>query len=154
MDIAHSVAIRVFCNENENENDVLSGMKLLLPLNLEEEKVAIRKQTALGFNDRKISIFEVALTKKRHVRAFLDNIARKIPDAQREMLLRQLGTRIDENSNFFVRFDKETLIKHGELIVTDSGNCYHARIKIAAFPSTKERAVAIAEGMLSKTKTI
>lgn len=156
MELAHSVAIRVFCNEEENENDIVSGLKWLIPINLEEEKVKIDAQTALGFSDRRIKILEVTLTKRKHIKAFLDNLVLEIPDTQRQVLLRQLGSRVDENAVFFVRFDKETVIKHRELLVTDSGDCYHARIKIAAFPSTKEKAMAIVGEMLStaKTKTI
>lgn len=153
MEIAHSAAIRVFCGEEENESEVMNGLKSLLPFDLEKEKIAIQKQTAFGFSDKRINIFEVTLAKKRHIKAFLDGLLPRISGTDRLMLLRQLDSRVDNDANFFVRFEKETLAKHNELLVTDSGNCYHVRIKIAAYPSTKEAAVRIMEAVL-KTKTI
>lgn len=153
MEIAHSAAIRVFCGEKENESEVMNGLKSLLPFDLEKEKITIQKQAAFGFSDKRINIFEVTLAKKRHVKAFLDGLLPRISGTDRQMLLRQLDSRVDNDANFFVRFEKETLAKRNELLVTDSGNCYHVKIKIAAYPSTKETAVRIMEVVL-KTKTI
>ncbi len=141
--IAHSVAIRVFCGEEENESEIVNGLKSLLPFDLKKEKIAIQKQTAFGFSDRRIVIFEVILTKNRYVKAFLDNLLPKISATDKQMLLRQLESRVDGEANFFVRFDKETLAKRNEMLVTDSGNCYHIRIKMAAYPSNKETAIKL-----------
>ena len=89
MKIAHSINIRVFCGEEENESDVIGGLKFLLPLDLEKEKIEITRQTAFGFSDRKIAIFEVTLTKNRHIKAFLGNLPSKISATDRQMLLRR-----------------------------------------------------------------
>jgi RNA binding exosome subunit len=150
MELAHSIEIRVFCNQEESETDVVGGLRWLVSINLEEANVAIRKQSALGFNERRISIFEVTLEKKKHVKEALSSILQRLPDKQMERVKKQLDSRIDEHASFFLRFDKETLLKHKELLVTDSGNCYHVKIKIAAFPSTKEKAKAIMTELLSK----
>ncbi len=148
--IAHSVAIRVFCGEEENESEVVGGLKQLLPFDIENEKIAIQKQTAFGFSDKKINIFEVTLAKNRHVKAFLGNLLPKISATDKQMLLRQLDSRVDGDANFFVRFEKETLAKHNELLVTDGGNCYHVKIKMAAYPSNKETAIDVIRKMLEE----
>lgn len=152
MDVAHSVTVRVFCGQEENENEIMNGLKVLLPFDHEKEKISIRRQNALGFSDRKIAIFEVVLTKNRHVKAFLDNLLSKISSTNRQMLLRQLDSRIDSDANFFVRLEKETLAKRNELLVTDGGNCYHTKIKLAAYPSNKETAMKILKGLLENHK--
>ncbi|MBI2549564.1 hypothetical protein HYV83_00085 [Candidatus Woesearchaeota archaeon] len=150
MEIAHSVAIRVFCREEENENEIVNGLKSLIPLDFEKEKIAVKKQTTLGFSDKKIAIFEVALTKNRHIKAFLENMLSKISGTDKQMLLRQLDSRVDDSANFFVRFEKETLAKRNELLVTDGGNCYHVKIKIAAYPSNKENAMKVVRKLLDR----
>ncbi len=150
MKIAHSASIRVFCGEEENESEVMNGLKSLLPFDLEKEKILVQRQTALGFGDRRIAIFEVILTKDRHVKAFLDSLLQKISATDRQMLLRQLDSRVDDEANFFVRFDKEALTKRNDLLVTDSGNCYHVKIKIAAYPSTKQKTIEVVKELLSK----
>ncbi|MBI2144545.1 hypothetical protein HYU17_05355 [Candidatus Woesearchaeota archaeon] len=147
---AHSVAIRVFCGEEENEAEIMDGLKALLPFDLEKEKITIQRQSALGFNDRKIAIFEVVLEKSMHTEALLCSLFSRMPETERQMLLRQLAQRIDDKANFFVRLEKESLAKRNDLLVTDEGNCYHVRIKVAAFPSTKEAAMAVMTKHLQK----
>ena len=151
VNVAHSATIRVFCSEGENEEAILCGLKSLLPFDLEKEKITMQKQTAFGFSDKKIAIFEVLLTKSRHIKAFLDSTLPKISGTDKQMLLRQLDSRIDDNANFFVRLEKEMLVKHNELLVTDGGNCYHVRIKVASFPSTKKAAMAVMEKVLAES---
>ena len=141
MNIAHSVTIRVFCGQEENRDEIVCGLKFLLPFDLDKEKIAINRQIAFGFNERKIDIFEASLTKSRHANAFLENFLQKISEQDKNVLLRQLDSRVDDESNFFVRLEKETLAKRNELLLTDSGNCYHIKIKVACFPSTKESAI-------------
>ena len=151
MNIAHSATIRVFCSQEENADDITNGIKYLLPFDLEKEKIAVQRQNALGFNDRKIMIFEAVLTKSRHVKGFLDSLLPKISEHDKQMLLRQLDSRVDDDANFFIRFEKEMLSKHRDLLLTDGGNCYHIRIKIASFPSTKENAMRVVKNFLTAT---
>ncbi|MBI2580573.1 hypothetical protein HYV85_02065 [Candidatus Woesearchaeota archaeon] len=151
MKIAHSASIRVFCGEEENEAEVTEGLKWLVPLDLEKEKIVIQRHNALGFGDRRIAVFEVALTKERHVKAFIENLLQKLPEQQEQLLMKQLDSRIDDQANFFVRFEKEILAKHRDLLVTDGGNCYHVRIKIASFPSTKKSAVTVMKKVLAES---
>ncbi len=141
MNIAHSVAIRVFCGEEENEDEIVNGLRQLVPLDFEKEKIHVQMHSAFGFNEKRITIFEAALTKNRHVKAFLDNPLQKLDGAQKQMLLRQIDSRTDNEGNFFIRLEKESLAKRNDLLVTDGGNCYHLKIKMAAFPNTKENAV-------------
>ena len=151
MKIAHSASIRVFCGKGENEEELTNGLKWLVALDLEKEKVRINRQTALGFGDRKIVVLEVSLAKDRQVKAFLDNLIQRLPETQKQLLMRQLDSRIDDQANFFVRFEKEILAKHKDLVVTDGGNCYHVRIKVASFPSTKKSAVTVMEKVLAES---
>ena len=149
VNVAHSATIRVFCSEGENEEAILCGLKSLLPFDLEKEKITMQKQTAFGFSDKKIAIFEVLLTKSRHIKAFLDSTLPKISGTDKQMLLRQLDSRIDGDANFFVRFEKESLAKRNDLLVTDGGNCYHIKIKIAAYPSNKENAMKLVRELMN-----
>ena len=155
MNIAHSVTIRVFCGQEENAEEIINGLKLLIPFDFEKEKIKLHRHKALGFNDRRIDVLEVMLTKNKHTNAFIDNIMQKISETDKQLLLRQLDSRVDDESSFFIRFDKESLAKRSDLLVTDSGSCYHIKIKIAAFPSNKWNAMKVVESYLTaKPKTI
>ena len=62
-------------------------------------------------------------------------------------MLEQKESRLDEDLNFFVRIDKEKWIDGKEMFLTDSGNCFHIKILIAAFPKKRENALKIVEKM-------
>ena len=155
MNIAHSVTVRVFCWQEENAEEIINGLKFLIPFDFEKEKIGLRRQKALGFNDRRLDVFEVMLTKNEHVALLLKNMMHKISETDKLLLLRQLDSRVDDESSFFIKFDKESLAKRSDLLVTDSGSCYHLKIKIAAFPSNKGNAMKVVESFLTaKPKTI
>jgi len=46
---------------------------------------------------------------------------------------------MDSYNNFYVRIDKDKFLKD-KYIITDSGNCIHIKITVAAFPKTKDNA--------------
>ena len=155
MNIAHSVSVRVFCGQEENREEIINGLKLIVSFDFEKEKIELKRQKALGFNDRRIDVLEVVLTKNRHINAFIDNMMKKLSETDKQLLLRQLDSRVDDESSFFIRFDKESLAKRSDLLITDIGNCYHIKIKIAAFPSNKGNAMKVVESFLTaKPKTI
>ena len=41
MNIAHYVSIRVFCGQDENEAEIVSGLKQLLPFDVDKEKIKV-----------------------------------------------------------------------------------------------------------------
>ena len=149
MNIAHSVTMRVFCGQEDNAEEVINGLKFLFPFDFEKEKIELHRHKVLGFNDRRIDVLEVMLTKNKHTNAFIDNMVQKISETDKQLLLRQLDSRVDDESSFFIRFDKESLVKRSDLLVTDSGSCYHLKIKIAAFPSTKDNAIKMIKNFMA-----
>ncbi|MBD3354775.1 hypothetical protein GF361_02210 [Candidatus Woesearchaeota archaeon] len=143
MKIAHSVKITAFAKEDEDEDRIKNKMKEMVPFDIEESKVKLKQKTAIGFNERKINIFEILLEKDKHISMFLDNLADRLSDEAKRLVLKQEESRLDENCNFFLRFSKEKLLEENELWLTNQGNCFHIRINIAAFPKKKEKAMDI-----------
>lgn len=154
---AHSIKLSVFCKENEDENAIVSGLKSLFPSELASEivaeiedgqlprheqiaKIELQKTTATGFNERKINIYEVNLVKPRHIRLFLENLMKKLGEEQRKTLQWQLHSRLDDENYFFIRLLKSAVFQ-GKYELTDTGECYHVRISIAAYPNTRQAAV-------------
>jgi len=54
------------------------------------------------------------------------------------------STRIDESCRLYLRFDKQ-LAYRGELVLTDSGDAIHLKLKTAAFPAKREVAIGLVE---------
>jgi len=143
MKLAHFIEIRVFSYEGEDENKIIEKLKSFIPFDLENEKVELNKKTAIGFNDKKIMIFWIRLEKEKHTTKFIENLSSKLSDEQKELLIRQSESRLDNDFNFFIRFDKKKILEEDKLWITDSGNCYHLKINLACFPRKKEKALEL-----------
>ncbi len=146
MRLANNVNIRVFCKEDEDKELLLEKLRMLLPFDAEKEKIKITEQKAEGFDEKQILIISVSLVKERHVSAFIENLLSRLGD-EKKTLLEQLESRLDNNLDFFIRLDKELLLKD-KLVLTDSGNCYHIKINIAAFPKRRARAAEMLRELL------
>lgn len=147
MRLANHIKINVFVKPEDDEATVKKHLLALFPFDLEEEKIVLHRSRAAGFNQREIIILETDLVKERHTNAFLDFFKSKLNEQQKAMVAKQ-ENRLDDECNFFIRLDKEKLMK-GEFWITDSGNCYHIRISIAAFPKKRERAKEVVERIFS-----
>jgi len=162
MKLANNIKVTVFIKTTDKSVESVSqdlqkpeedenGLKLklleLLPFNLEEEKIVLKKTRATGFGQKEIIIYEVELDKDKHTNLFLKNLKEKLDEQQRIMLIKQ-EDRLDERLNFFIRLDKESLLQE-QYQVTDCGECFHIRISIAAFPRKKDVALEVVKKIFS-----
>lgn len=143
MKIAHSVKITVFVKEGEDESGIRKKLLELLPFDISSEKIELKRETARGFNEKLIIILGILLEKDRHIDSFLENLIKNLSSETKELILKQAESRMDNSCNFFLRFDKEKLLKENELYLTDAGSCFHIKINVAAYPNKKEVALEI-----------
>ncbi|MBN2112278.1 hypothetical protein JW707_04215 [Candidatus Woesearchaeota archaeon] len=139
----NSACLRVFVKEGEDYETIKKKLVSFFPFDLGEEKIGISEKTATGFESRKIRIIEVCISKQRHLRKFMGQMLTRLTKEQKELLKRQKQSRLDEELNFFIRFDKDKMCLKGEYFITDSGNCFHLRLSVAAFPAKKDIALAV-----------
>ncbi|MDP2749933.1 MAG: RNA-binding domain-containing protein [Nanoarchaeota archaeon] len=140
--IANRVTISVFVKPEESEAEIESALKKLLNIDVEKEKIQIKKQKAVGFNERIIKILEVTIDKNRLVNKFIEQLSSRLKPEQKELLIRQTDSRLDDDLNFFMRLDKQRLI-NDDYWITDEGDCYHIKIGIACFPKKRENAFIV-----------
>lgn len=138
----HKACIRVFAKEGEDYGKIRQRLLSFFPFDLESEKIEVEQHTVSGFKDREIRTYEVCISKKRHLKLFFEHLSGKLGN-QKEILTKQKESRLDEEQKFYIRFDKAKLIENNEYIITDSGNCFHMTLSIAAFPAKRETALAI-----------
>lgn len=144
----HHIWLTVYCKPEDNEKTILGNLLKFLPFDLEEQKLTINRKKATSVEEREIIIFQVHLEKQRHIKEFIRNLNEIINEEQKELLLRQKESRLDTGNHFFIRFDKERL-KENEFFITDKGNCFHIKMSIAAFPTTRDRALKVVEEIFS-----
>jgi len=150
MKYAHLIKIDVFSKEGEDEDVITKRLLSLIPFSIEKQKIKLEKSKAEGFGDKSINIFEITLTKDSHINQFLKNLKEKLADEQKKIILKQAESRLDEDLNFFLRLDKEKLINEDMLWITDSGNCFHIKISIAAFPKKRDVGLEIVKNLFKQ----
>lgn len=151
MKLAHHITISVFSHEDKGEDPGLLKEKLisLVDLDVIDEKIKLEKTNAQGFNEKKISIYNLVLEKDRHIIHFVARIKELLSKSDLEKLLTQLESRLDEELNFFLRVNKNKWMASGELELTDSGDCFHIKVSVAAFPKKRGIAKGIVQKMFS-----
>ena len=138
----NTVTIRVFSYESEDAEAVKKGLASFISLDLEKEKIAVEKSVSKGDEgEEDITIFQLMLVKEKHTNAFLRFIGEKISQKDKETILKQAETRLDEELNFFIRFNKDKILNEQKYELAYDGNCYHIRMNIAAFPHKRETAL-------------
>ncbi len=151
MKLAHYVEMRVFSKEGEDEGQIINKIKELFPFDFKEEKIKLDVRTAYGFENKKIHILTVSVNKEKQTRAVLENLMSNLSQEQKDLILRQLESRLDEKLHFYLRLDKEKLLNN-EYWIIDEGNCFHLTIAIAAYPHKREKAAEIINKILGLNK--
>ena len=144
MRYANRIFVKVFAKPEEDVEAIRGSLIKMFPF-----EVKLKTRKAQGFTERMILIFEVDLEKISETNAFLKSFLGLFSDAQRELILSQAESRLDDRLNFFIRIDKCPWIERGKVFLTDSGDCYHVRISVAAFPHKRGVALDIIHRLLS-----
>ena len=146
MKFLNNAVLSVFARPAEEDAAAIKKALIeLVPLDLAQEKIAVEQQSAEGFSDQKIHIYTIMLTKTAHTNAFLKGLLNRLTTEQKEQLLDQRESRLDNELHFFIRFDKSAWLNNRELIITDAGNCFHVKLQLAAFPARRPDALLLVE---------
>ncbi|MBN1503402.1 hypothetical protein JW930_07725 [Candidatus Woesearchaeota archaeon] len=147
MKYAHNIEMRVFCKEDDDEEQIIKIIHSLFPFDFEKERIEFQSEKVVTFEKKKIKIFKVFIKKERHTSKFLKNFFSQFTPDQKDLLKKQLSSRLDERLHFYIRLDKPKLLQGGYWI-TDAGDCFHFNICIAAYPHKREVAQKIVSKML------
>lgn len=153
MKYCHTILLTVFVKsediaENPNINDsVNSKIKEMLPLDWDKEKIDYKQTKAEGLEGNSIIIHELKMHKEKETNTFLKELISHLSNEQKEVLLKEQELRLDENDDFFIRLERTKLLQ-GIYEITTTGNCFHIKMNIAAFPKKREVALRIIGEML------
>lgn len=136
----HHVMLRTFAHATEDISRVKSALELFLP-----EDCEIKTTMNKGHFGNPITVLEAKL-EKRHCKSFLD-IFRSLSKAQMSGLKDELKRHFDDNSNFYIRFDKQSAYE-GDIKLAQTEDSITAKMKIISYPSRRENAVMIIERLL------
>lgn len=155
MKYIHNAKITIFLKPEEYHSAPELIIKIknifhkLLPIDFDKEKIVILEEQVESFENRKIKIFTLEFSKESQTKVFLKTFKDLIRHEQCKTLVTQKESRLDEELFFYVRLDKEAALKE-VFELTDSGDCVHIKMHVAAFPTHREPALKTVEEMFSK----
>lgn len=129
----HYLRFRTYSHATENEKNVEKALRFVSGTD------KIEKRKTKGYHGNPIIIIEAEIKKSMEVKAFFSGLKKH---GLVEKILDELEDRIDENSNFYLRFDKQKaffqkyeLVKHDDVVSVKG--------KIKCFPPDKENAIKV-----------
>jgi len=144
----HNIIISVFEKDKKKADSIIRTIHSLVPLDFEKEKISIARTKATGMDGSEIQIFKVFLDKQRHVDRLIEHLTENLSDKAKNIILEEKYKRLDESLHFFIRLDKASL-ERGTFMLTNSGDCYHIKMLMAAYPKKKEAGLKIIESLFS-----
>jgi len=149
MKLAHNIELRIFVKENDIEEHILKKVHEIFPYDeFKKENIEFESKISEGFEDKKIKVITVFTKRQRHATKILTNLMHNLKQEQKDILLKQLESRLDEKLHFYIRLDKDKLLNN-IYELTDSGNCFWIKICVAAYPHKREIAIDLVKHMLS-----
>ncbi len=139
MKSAHYLAARALCLPKE-VGDVSSSLRLLLGCGKEKEVVISSTEPPEGATS---VLVQSSLKKESDINHLMKFISRNLSNEEKLQIIQEAELRVDDHLDFFLRFDKEEWMQHRKLQLTTKGNCFHLAFAMAAYPKSKERAVAL-----------
>ncbi len=148
--LVHSVKLNVFEKNVDNIPAILRVFHRLLPLDFEKNHIHITHEQLEGFFEI-IHSLTLHTTSNRHNMLLLDTLFSQMMKEDRELFEMQQETRLNDEGYLFIRFDKQLLLQN-IFRLTDGGECFHFKIKLAAYPATKERYFSVFHSILQRYK--
>jgi RNA binding exosome subunit len=134
------VSFRAFVAATEDEVRVREALAVFVPLD------RISATAAMGHFGNEIKILEAAVRKKEAA-AFFQILREQLPAADLQRLRREIPDRLEGESHFHVRLDKQAAYK-GLLRLTDSKDPLDITILVKTFPARREAALKIISELL------
>jgi RNA binding exosome subunit len=129
MDIAN-LAFRTFAHATEDPDRVEKALRFVSGA---EE---IKKSNSTGYHGNPIVVMEARVTDSKSIRALFRSLSRD----DLSKLLETLDRRLDEESFFFLRLDKQEAFL-GKFIMTEGEDVIAVRGKVKSYPQTRENAM-------------
>jgi RNA binding exosome subunit len=135
MKVLHRVKIRGIVPPGDEEDfvDRVEGL-------VDEEDFSLdwERDEAEDFSGEELVFLRTSIEKTRRTNDVADAFRSGLSEGDRELLVSQRN-RLDDNLEFYVRLDLDAFLD-GLFVLTESGDCVHFTLKIAAYPAKKDAA--------------
>src|SRR3989344_6368011 len=133
----NSVIVNVFFRDDEDVEKIKKAFLNLFPFDISE--ILIERKNR-GFEEKIIRELNVNLEKNAQIMFFLKNLSSKLVSEDKIKVIKEFDSRFSDEYFFFLRLDKDSLLNE-HYVVVDSGNCFHIKFGVLAFPKNKANAL-------------
>jgi len=151
--LIHNILVTVFEKNKENIEECKEAFSNILPLDFKKEKIDVSIESVQGFHQKTIYILRLKTNKSRHNKKLIHNLFSNLNESDKKRIGKQYLTRLNEEGYFFIRLDKNHLMNN-KFVLTEGGDCFHVKIKLAGFPANWENFVIAAKSILKKYKCL
>jgi hypothetical protein len=145
--LIHSVQINVLEKNHEAIQAIKDLYHQLIPLDYSKEDIEIDHERLQGFNQKTIHSLTLKTTKHKHNIKLLNTIFTNLPDTSIRRIIDQIESRVNHEGNLYIRLDKSSLLSDTYDLI-DHGDCFHIKIKLAAFPANRENYLKTSQKLL------
>ena len=125
----HYLIFQAFCQATEDEKKVISSIEFVSG----SGDISVIKTQ--GFHGNPILILEAEIKSKKQV----DSVFQSLGHQQLGELRDSLESRLDDDSNFFFRLDKQAAFE-GKVILTSQDDVIAVKGKVKAYPNNRDNA--------------
>ena len=136
MDLA-SLAFRTFAHATEIEDRVEQALRFVSGA---EE---VTKSRSEGYHGNPIVVVEARITRSKEMKSFFASL----DAADMQKLIDTLELRVDEESMFFLRLDKQVAFE-GRSVLADHDDIISVRGKIKSYPQSRDNALKVIDAIL------
>ena len=138
MKFGHYLTARVLCSKTDTVA-LSTSLKRLLGCGIEKDVVV----TIDSSDDDAPALVHSFLKKETDINHFFKFLVKQFPVQDKQTILQEIDSRVDDHLDFFLRIDKMEWLTHERVSLTSSGDCFHLTFAMAAYPKSKERAIAL-----------
>ncbi len=126
----HYLIFRAFCQATEDEKKVMSAIRFVSGA----EDITVTKSQ--GFHGNPILILEAMVKSKK----LIDTVFQSLGRQQIRNLRDMLESRLDDDSNFFFRLDKQAAFE-GKVVLITQDDVIAVKGKVKAYPNNRDNAM-------------
>ena len=149
--LIHSIQINVFEKDENNLEKINQIFQSLLPVDFIKEKIEVNHEKLEGFNQNIIHSLTLRTSKDKHNTLLSDTIFSNMNINDVDKIYNEIESRLNEEGYFYLRFDKDKFMKQIYQL-TESGDCFHIKFKMAGFPAKRSAFIESINAMLNKYK--
>ena len=135
--LIHSIQVNVFETQEDAIQKIKDTYQKLLPLDFKKEHIDIDHEQLQGFNQKIIHSLTLKTTKNKHNIILLQTFFKHLAPRIIKKIIDEIESRVNNEGHLYIRLDKPSLLSDSYKII-DHGDCFHIKIKLAAFPAKKE----------------